>query len=238
MTSVSGDKVFMGFVHVQKLERRFAENFLKERERRGVFIDLEDFIRRVNPVREQMILLIRTGAFAFTGRSKPALLWEAHRLISPKKMKSTEGELFRLKSRRFTLPELNQSLLEDAYDETEFLGFSVSMSAFDMLKTGFRGEVIAAALEYSVGKTVRMVGRLVTIKYVKTVKKEIMNFGTFVDYHGNFFDTVHFPDSLKKYPFQGYGIYLILGKVVEEFGYASVEVEKMARLPVKPDPRA
>jgi hypothetical protein len=29
----------------------------------------------------------------------------------------------------------------------------------------------------------------------------------------------------------------VLGKVVEEFGYASLEVEKMAKLPVKPDKR-
>jgi error-prone DNA polymerase len=64
-----------------------------------------------------------------------------------------------------------------------------------------------------------------------------MHFGTFLDYEGEFFDTVHFPASLKQYPFRGPGIYLILGKVVEEFGFPSVEVEKMAKLPVKSDPR-
>jgi len=43
---------------------------------------------------------------------------------------------------------------------------------------------------------------------------------------------------LKYYPFKGDGVYLILGKVVEEFGFASLEVEKMAKMPIKPDPRA
>jgi DNA polymerase-3 subunit alpha len=33
-------------------------------------------------------------------------------------------------------------------------------------------------------------------------------------------------------------LYLILGKVVEEFGFASLEVEKMAKLPVVDDPRS
>ena len=82
-----------------------------------------------------------------------------------------------------------------------------------------------------------MVGHLVTIKYIKTIKKEWMNFGCFIDAEGSFFDTTHFPQSLKTYPFRGAGTYLILGKAVEEFGYPSVEVEKMARLPVKPDKR-
>jgi len=49
---------------------------------------------------------------------------------------------------------------------------------------------------------------------------------------------VHFPDSLKNYPFKGPGIYLILGRVVEEFGFPSVEVEKMAKLPYKARPKA
>jgi DNA polymerase-3 subunit alpha len=55
--------------------------------------------------------------------------------------------------------------------------------------------------------------------------------------HGEFFDTVHFPDSLKNYPFRGYGIYLILGKITEEFGYPSIQVEKLAKLPIVADPR-
>jgi hypothetical protein len=111
------------------------------------------------------------------------------------------------------------------------------MSRFDMLKTSFRGEVFARDLMKHVCEKKRMVGQLVTIKYVKTVKGEIMNFAAFIDVHGEFFDTVHFPDSLKAYPFRGYGVYLLLGKIVEEFGFPSIEVEKMAKLPLKPDPR-
>ena len=82
-----------------------------------------------------------------------------------------------------------------------------------------------------------MVGHLVTIKYIKTIKKEWMNFGWFIDPEGNFFDTTHFPQSLKYYPFKGSGTYLIMGKVVEEFGYPSIEVEKLAKLPIKADKR-
>jgi hypothetical protein len=64
-----------------------------------------------------------------------------------------------------------------------------------------------------------------------------MHFGTFFDCKGQFFDTVHFPQVAKKFPFRGYGIYLITGKVVEEFGFASLEVERMEKLPIKKDSR-
>jgi error-prone DNA polymerase len=42
---------------------------------------------------------------------------------------------------------------------------------------------------------------------------------------------------LKSWPFKGSGTYLIMGKVVEEFGFPSLEVEKMAKLAVKADKR-
>lgn len=65
-----------------------------------------------------------------------------------------------------------------------------------------------------------------------------MHFGTFTDVQSEFFDTVHFPTSLKHYPFRGDGVYLVLGKIVEEFGFPSLEVEKIAKMPMKPNPKA
>jgi DNA polymerase-3 subunit alpha len=106
-----------------------------------------------------------------------------------------------------------------------------------MLETSFRGEVPALRMHEYTGRKIRMVGHLVTVKYIKTIKNDWMNFGCFIDVEGNFFDTVHFSQSLKNWPFKGSGTYLILGKVVEEFGFPSIEVEKMAKLPVKPDQR-
>jgi DNA polymerase-3 subunit alpha len=120
----------------------------------------------------------------------------------------------------------------------ELLGFPVTIQSFDMLQTSFRGEIFADGMHQHIGKKVRMVGRLVTIKYVRTKSNTIMNFGTFTDTKGEFFDTTHFPASLRDYPFKGNGIYLFLGKIVEEFGFPSMEVEKMAKLPYNPDPRA
>ena len=237
LTTIKGKDVYMGFVHIRKMEKHWVEKILKERKEHGLFKNLPDFVKRVNPTKEQMILLIRAGSFKFTEKSKPVLLWEMHSLLSRRKNPDPHPSLFNTTSRTLTLPSLKHSTLEDAYDETELFGFPVSVNAFDMLKTSFRGEVTADQFHDQIGKTIKLTGRLVTVKHVKTVKNERMNFGTFTDHQGNFFDTVHFPDTLKRYPFQGSGIYLLLGKVVEEFGYASLEIQKMAKLPLKPDPR-
>jgi hypothetical protein len=35
---------------------------------------------------------------------------------------------------------MNDTRLEDAWDETELLGFPVTMSRFDMLQTSYRGK--------------------------------------------------------------------------------------------------
>ena len=236
MTTIYGTDIYLGFIHIMSLEdklaRRIAENRLKE----GLFAGLSDFVTRINPGLEQMILLIRAGAFRFTGKKKSALLWEVHMMMNRGKPELMRP-MFSAPVREFSLPDLEHDRLDDAYDEIELLSFPVSLTWFDMLETSFRGEIPARELIGHVGEKVRMVGHLVTIKYIKTIKKEWMNFGCFIDPEGSFFDTTHFPQSLKDYPFKGSGTYLILGKVVEEFGYPSVEVEKLAKLPVKPDKR-
>jgi hypothetical protein len=88
------------------------------------------------------------------------------------------------------------------------------------------------------GRQVCMYGYLVTTKPVRTVKGEQMYFGCFVDCGGDFFDTVHFPDSVRKHPFRGRAVYRLCGRVVEEAGFMSLEVSDMEKLPRKPDPRA
>jgi DNA polymerase-3 subunit alpha len=82
-----------------------------------------------------------------------------------------------------------------------------------------------------------MIGNYVTQKTVRTSNGKLMAFGTFLDCDGDYFDTTHFSTAFKAYPFKGWGVYLVLGKVVEEFGVPSIEVEKMAKLDIEQDKR-
>jgi DNA polymerase-3 subunit alpha len=235
-TTIYGTDIYLGFIHILSIEEKLAKSIEEVRNSGGPFSDLSDFVDRVCPGLEQVILLIRTGALRFTGKKKAVLLWEAHMMMNRNKHESIRP-LFSQPVRRFTLPDLVHGSLDDAYDEIELIGFPVTASWFDMLETSFRGEIRSRDMIKHVGKKVRMVGHLVTIKYIKTIKKDWMNFGCFIDHEGDFFDTTHFSQSLKNYPFKGGGTYLILGKIVEEFGFPSLEVEKLAKLPVQPDKR-
>ncbi len=235
-TCIYGSDVFIGFVHIANLEGRIADTIVAERKNNGAYKSLDDFVCRVPAGIEQLVILIRLDAFRFTGKTKKELLWEAHLLLG----NSREPDmpmLFAEKPKEFRLPQLEQTRLEDAYDEMELLGFPVTLSSFDMLETSYRSDITAHQLLKYTGKKIRLLGNLVTIKYVHTVKGEWMHFGCFLDMQGEFFDTVNFPNSLKQYPFRGYGVYLILGTVTEEFGFPSITVEKMARLPYRKDPR-
>ncbi|MFN5794906.1 MAG: DNA polymerase III subunit alpha, partial [Bacteroidota bacterium] len=176
------------------------------------------------------------GALRAFETGKKELLWKIH-YTKESATKASNEELFKLKRKKIELPHLEHSVMEDAYDEMDLLGFFVTVSSFDALKTKYRGDVLSNELSNYSGKKVKMLGQLVTIKPVRTVNGDYMNFGTFVDVNGDFFDTVHFAPSLKAYPFNGKGVYLLSGKVVQEFGYPSVEIEKMAKMPYQPDPR-
>mgnify|MGYP001312396342 CR=1 FL=1 len=236
-TSIQGTKIYIGFIHMANLEKNIGKKIPEERNTNGPFLSLGNFVTRLQPGTEQLNILIKAGAFSFTGKSKSELLWEAYSLQKNKKPAYVTNSLFPVPSKTFTLPKLEHSQLEDTYDELELLEFTVSTTHFNLVRNGFRGEIMATDLCNNIGKKFKMMGHLVTIKFVRTIKKELMQFGTFLDVEGNFFDTVHFPNSLNKYPFRGSGIYLILGKIVEEFGYPSMEVEKMQKVPLMPDPR-
>lgn len=237
LSTISGKTIFLGWILLSGLEEKTANLIVEERRRFGNYRSLDDFITRVPLPREQMTLLTRIGAFRFTGKPKARLLWEIHMLLAHKRTIRVQQQLFDLKKKTFELPQFEENSLEAVYDEIELLGFPVTLTFFHMLHTRWRSFIHANNLAEYEGKVVKLLGLLVNLKYVRTAKAEIMHFGCFLDEFGEFFDTVHFPDSLKAYPFKGKGVYLLLGRVTTEFGHPSLEIQKMAKMPLQSDPR-
>ena len=236
VVTISGTDVHLGLVGISGLEKSLIELIPEERKANGAYLSLEDFARRTQIELKQCIILIRAGALRFTGYSKKELLWQVHRLLDSNKKPSNELSLFSVDTKHYQLPALVNTKLEDAYHEMELLGFPLSLSYFDLMETEFKGEVMAADLDNHIGQTVRMVGRYVNEKTVKTKHKQRMYFGCFLDAEGNFFDTTHFPDTTPLYPFRGEGCYLIEGKVALDFGFASLVVTKCEKLAIKANP--
>ncbi|RNL56082.1 DNA polymerase III subunit alpha [Pedobacter jejuensis] len=236
--NIHGNDAYLGFIGVQGLENKFVELIPKERRLNGLYTDLEQFVKRTQITLEQAILLIRLGALRFTGKDKKTLLWDIYTYLGHKNNKFNHAELFKTVHKTFNLPNLENSEIEDAYAELELLDFPLNFSMFNFLKTNYRGNVMATDLHKHIGKTVKMVGNYVCEKTVRTVKNTKMWFGTFLDINGDFFDTTHFPNTTPMYPFKGKGCYLILGKVVEDFDFPSIEVLKFAKLDIHMNPVA
>lgn len=238
-TSLHGKNVYLGFIHIKTLQQGLASKISAEREVNGDYGSLENFKLRTGASLDQLIILIRLDTLRFTGQNKRELLWEAHMLYSSSELKKKDKTtaLFTEPLEKWELPKLINSKIEDAYDELELLEFPVSLTEFDLLKTKFRGDCKAKELMNHVGKTIRVVGNYIAHKNLRTAQGGYMGFGTFTDTEGDFFDTVNFPPALRAYPFRGWGAYLILGKVTEDFGVPSIEVQKMARLEVILDER-
>ncbi len=230
-TTIYNKNIYLGLVLIQNLEQQLGQRIVTERLQQGTYSSLADFIQRTQITKEQVELLIRIDALRFTGKSKVTLLWEALYLLGYKSSTDNEAVLFQAPQKPFHLPQLTYTQVDAAWDELELLGFPVTLSYFDLLKTKHRGDVQTKEMLRYVGHKVRVMGILVTTKQVRTIKGELMQFGTFLDAQGDFFDTTHFPASLKAWPFKGPGVYLLLGRVVEEFGFPSLEVEKMDKLP-------
>lgn len=234
LTSIRENTIFIGFVHVKSLETNLARQIDVERNDHGAFKSLENFLRRIPCGLEQVRTLIRLGAFRFTGKTKQRLLWEAMLFMSDQqsaKRKTQPTVLFDTEPEDFPLPALSREPLEDAFDEIELLGFPLC-DPYLLLSTADRGDTIARELMGRTGKHVRMVGYVVATKDTSTLKGDPMHFGTFYDREGEVFDTVHFPNVARRYPFRGRGFYELRGKVVEDFGVPLVEIAEMKKLPM------
>lgn len=235
-TLIFGKNIYLGFSFLYALELNVIKRLLKERSAHGAYKSLDDFIERVPISIEQVSILIKINAFRFTGRNKRELLWEAHMKLHKSVVEEPQPMLFKTNRVSYQTPNLPHTLLEDAFDEMELLGYPLC-HPFLLLRESKAQELRAKDLPQKINQIIQMKGYLVTVKNIATTKGERMYFGTFLDEDGDFIDTVHFPPVAKKYRFRGKGIYEITGKVVEEFDCITIEVSKMELLPIVEDPR-
>jgi DNA polymerase-3 subunit alpha len=242
ITTIHESTIMLGFQHVKGLEMDVVNKLMVERHESGIFKSIEDFVDRVAVSLEMATILIRIGAFRFTKMSKSKLLWKAHFLLGNKKPKDVLPSLFKKSNTKAVdVPALDVLPYEDAYDQIEYLGFPLC-SPFDLIDAEELKETSRVSqFREKVGKKITIIGYLVHTKSTTTKGKveQEMKFGTFMDIDGEFFDSVHFPNSIKRYRFSGKGIYRLWGKLTSDYGHVSLETDKMekivyAKLMVKP----
>ena len=235
LTSLQDRDIYIGFIHLHQMEQKVVHRIVKERHVNGLFKSLEDFVSRIHIMQDQLEILIRIGAFRFTGMNKYELMWDKNAVHNPKPKDHGTGLLFEGGYESYNLPDLQEGRFDQAFDELELLGFTIS-SPFDLIPKNDleniqqKGLITASYLYRFINQMVQILGYYVARKHVTTSNKKHMNFGTWLDTEGRFFDTVHFPPALEHSPFRGRGCYVIRGKVVDDFGFASIEVVEMEKL--------
>lgn len=231
LTNIVEGKVYVGFIHIKGLQDKLIEKITEERKISGLYKSLDDFIERTDCGLEQLNTLIRIGALRFTGKTKKTMLWEANFL--QKKMQvvipgvqTMFNEPLKLD---FTLPVLTDDPIDDLYDQMEIMGFCTS-NPFALADADPAQFVSARDMEKHKGKVITMFAYFIARKHVITKNDDAMFFGTFVDSELNWIDTVHFPEAAKRHPLHNSGFYKIKGRVAEDFGVFSLEVQYMEKI--------
>jgi DNA polymerase-3 subunit alpha len=221
---------------VDSIEAKVVSIILKERYANGVFKDFDDLIKRAEIPLEQLILLIRISALRTFTEKKKNLLWKAYQYHQKEPVKRQRLTLFEEKTVQYSLPLLEEDELESAFEEMELLGFPLR-NPFDLIAKTTDAPIFSDCIQGYLGQRIETLGYLVAIKKSITNRGEAMFFGTFIDVNGKTLDTVHFPESGRKYPFRGKGIYRLKGIVTEEFGFYTLEVGEMDRISMVQDVR-
>jgi DNA polymerase-3 subunit alpha len=234
LTAIIDQKVYVGFIHIKGLQDKLIDRILETRAQSGAFLGIDNFIERTACGLEQLNTLIRIGAFRFTGKSKKTLLWEANFL--QKKMQAVAPEVQTMFNEPlkldFELPELNDDPTDDLYDHMEIMGFCTT-NPFALADADPLHYVPARDMHLHKNKNITMLAYFIARKHVITKNDDAMFFGTFVDSNLDWIDTVHFPDAARRHPLHTSGFYIIKGKVADDFGVYSLEVQFMKKVGYK-----
>ncbi len=114
-------------------------------------------------------------------------------------MKVPQKQLFHTEIRDFELPVFHSSILDDAYDQIELLVFPLG-SPFNLAKKSAAQKCDVRDLDKYINQEVIQYGYLRAQKNTRTTRGESMQFGTFLDYEGQFIDTVHFLMRARRSP--------------------------------------
>lgn len=233
---IKGKTIYLGYSYLKELEKKTMIRLIEARHFSGAFTCLDDFINRVLISIDQLSILIRINAFRFTGMDRYELLWQAHYKLEKSPQKYIQNKLFVPQLREAQIPQLQTTKNELAFEQIELLGFPLC-SHFDLLAAPPVNNHCREDMKAYHGKKILIYGYVVNIKTTNTAGGKRMQFGTFLDRKGDFFDTVMFPQVASRIRFRGSGIYKIYGKVVQEFDFYSIEVQQMEKVDYIQDPR-
>ncbi len=192
----------VGLMQVKGLRAETIQVILRQREERGTFRSLEDFLRRVPVERDEIESLIKCGAFDDFGETRPALLWRLNLLGAVRKSDPAPGALLFPEAPapqtivHTPLPCANYTRRQRLAYEQEILEVCVSGHALDQAERN--GEIWSTELEAHRGRRVQLLGWAITFRHVGTKDYRNMMFVTLEDQRG-IYEAVLFPEAYARY---------------------------------------
>ncbi len=229
-----GGKLRIGLMQVKGLGAETAKRIVAERP----YTSLRDFLEKVPAARDEVEALVRAGAFACFGRTRPELLWElklrAGGGVSCGSGREVPEKLIgRLpKIADYDLPR--RIALEMETLDVAVSGHPLAMFEEQLARLGQERKLVRSMdLAGCVGREVEIVGWEVTWKHARTSDKmEEMVFVTFSDRWGRF-EATFFPKAYRRAArtlFRGPGPFLVRGRVESELGVESLVAEEVSMI--------
>jgi error-prone DNA polymerase len=218
----AGQTLRVGLMQLKGLREAFVTTILTKREQHGSFRSLRDFVDRVKPEPAQATLLIKAGCLdSVAGElTRPGLIWRLHAIQS--------GE----PARYVPIPPEYAPQQQLAH-ELEIFGFPLNGHPLERFHDRVTGLSLVAArdLVHCVGRTVTLLGWLVTEKIVTSKKGEPMEFVTFED-QTSLYDATFFPDTYRRdcHLLGTNQAYVVTGLVEAHFGTVTLTVNRLQPL--------
>lgn len=224
--------VQLGLRSIGVLREDTPGRILDERNKNGHYSDLADFIRRVQPTRDEAEALVFCGALDCFGVNRPTLMRRLRAGLAT--LQDSPGPLARGVEDVFdSLPPVQDWSLEEKYfSERRILGFSPGPHPLSLLDLPLNGIVPAKQMEMHIGHRVNMIGWAYSHKRISTRKTgETMKFISMEDLTGTFEVTV-FPGVYRRYAtlLYGHGPFRIFGRVEDEQGVCTLVAERVEKL--------
>ncbi len=200
----SGKEIRIGLMAIKNLVKNVIDKIIMEREQRGSFSSLSDFLKRTQLTYEQTEILIKCGAMDCLGQTRPTLLrlidlYFSHRkLILGNGSDLFENETVKLEKEIVTLRQFSAD--EMCVREYEAFGYMITKHPLEFFaqEIDAPGVVKASEMMKYHNRVVKMIGWYMTSKRIKTSKGEIMKFLSLEDLSGTF-EAVIFPNAYQKY---------------------------------------
>jgi len=231
--TVESSNIRVGLSQVKQLSERSIARIMKARQR-SPFRSVMDFLQRVKLSKGEAENLVLSGAFDFTGRNRPELMWELKTAYPAMKKTAGEGSLLTMGPGSLEPPDLKDyDLGQKLAYELSVMELTVSDHPMRLIRSSLRekGYVKSTDLEALKGEQVKTAGVLAAYRKTPTRNDKPMQFLTLEDECG-IFEVTLFPRECRKFgrQIEGYGPYAIEGKVEDQYGALSVTARRVVRL--------